>query len=217
MSTSPCRDCGTTDGLISRDSVTPKRTRGLCHKCYQRHRSNGTDKEFDKTGQATPVQDHIVSLAASRTGLDLSKPCVTDWPYSRTATGRPDAYWNGRMHRAARAILLACGIDMGGKDASHECHNGECIEPDHIVPMDSSEHLSRDKGGENCHSSKLTEDDVVDVFRLRSEGWTQKKIADHYEINQSNVSQILLRKTWAGVEIPRALSIGPEIDNGYTP
>jgi hypothetical protein len=50
--------------------------------------------------------------------------------------------------------------------------------------------------GEKNGRAKIKWDDIPEVFRLRSEGCSQQRIADHFQINQTNVSRILLGKAW---------------------
>ena len=46
---------------------------------------------------------------------------------------------------------------------------------------------------------KLTPEQVVEIRRLRSEGWVQQKIANHFGITQVQVSSIVRRESWAHV------------------
>ena len=47
--------------------------------------------------------------------------------------------------------------------------------------------------------AKLTEDDIREIFVLRGLGWSQQKIASKFGVDQTGISGILLRKTWAHV------------------
>lgn len=51
--------------------------------------------------------------------------------------------------------------------------------------------------GERAGSSKLTADDVVEIRRLIGEHVSRKDIAQLFQIDVSNISCIVLRKTWS--------------------
>ncbi len=55
--------------------------------------------------------------------------------------------------------------------------------------------------GEACATSKLTEKNVKRMFRLRASGYTVRKIAKIYQIDESGVSRILRRHSWKHVKI----------------
>ena len=54
------------------------------------------------------------------------------------------------------------------------------------------------KGEKNPHA-RLTEEQVVEIRNLYSEGWTQVRLAERFGIDQTSVSRIVLRKSWAHV------------------
>ena len=54
--------------------------------------------------------------------------------------------------------------------------------------------------GENHHQAALTEVQILEIKELLREGGkTQKSIAELYDTTQSNISQINLRRRWAGI------------------
>jgi len=50
--------------------------------------------------------------------------------------------------------------------------------------------------GENHHSSKLKEDDVLEIRSLLGEGYTQKEIAKKYNISRETISHIKNKTRW---------------------
>lgn len=52
------------------------------------------------------------------------------------------------------------------------------------------------KAGEDSHLAKLTEAQVVEIYKLKDEGLTQASIAARFGITQAAVSCIVLGKTW---------------------
>lgn len=54
--------------------------------------------------------------------------------------------------------------------------------------------------GENCHLSKLTEEDVLGICDKRdNQGVSYRQLADYYDITPENVSSIVRGKTWKSV------------------
>jgi len=50
--------------------------------------------------------------------------------------------------------------------------------------------------GELNGRAKLTEAQLPEIFRLRSLGWSQQRIADKFGINQTNISRVLRGISW---------------------
>lgn len=84
----------------------------------------------------------------------------------------------------------------------HACDNPPCTNPAHLLlgthadnVNDRVEHGQPNKGVDNARS-KLTDDDVRTIRRLRHSGLTQRAIAEQFGIGQANVSCIVTRQTW---------------------
>ena len=56
--------------------------------------------------------------------------------------------------------------------------------------------LNKPRRGERSNFSKLTQNKIELIFKLRAEGWTQKKIAEEVGCTRSNISYTLNKKTW---------------------
>jgi hypothetical protein len=65
----------------------------------------------------------------------------------------------------------------------------------------SRKHPESRPRGEAHGRSKLTEDDVLEIFRLHAQGWSQCRIAAKFGVHFSTISDILLRKIWAHVDL----------------
>lgn len=61
--------------------------------------------------------------------------------------------------------------------------------------------VRRPQIGSKNGRSKLTEEDVSLVFAMRREGFSQQKIADRFGVDQTSISNLLLRKTWTNVQV----------------
>ena len=53
--------------------------------------------------------------------------------------------------------------------------------------------------GEDGTRAKLTEEMVLEIRKLYSEGMTQTEIASRFPVTQSSVSLIVLRKQWTHI------------------
>lgn len=56
--------------------------------------------------------------------------------------------------------------------------------------------LQKARRGSKSNFSKLTEEQINEVFELRKQGLTQKAIAEKVGCTRSNISYILSKKTW---------------------
>lgn len=89
-------------------------------------------------------------------------------------------------------------------EAAHTCGRGSsgCINPNHLrwaTPTenqaDKIEHGTSNRG-ERCAASRLTEDDVIEIRRLKGK-MTQKEIAEIFGVNYITVGDIHNSRTWA--------------------
>ncbi len=95
----------------------------------------------------------------------------------------------------------------------HRCDNPPCVNPEHLFLGTRLEN-SRDAKeknrivcGEKSWQSKITKNDVVNIFKLRKNKVHVFKISEKYGINASTVHKILSRKLWAHVPIPSELIV----------
>lgn len=58
--------------------------------------------------------------------------------------------------------------------------------------------------GNQHGQAKLSEEDIVQIFKLRTRGYTLLRIAKTYGVDQTNISMILRRKAWRHVQIQAA-------------
>ena len=85
----------------------------------------------------------------------------------------------------------------------HSCGNASCTNPKHIYlgnqkqnMNDMIKHGTSTKGEKNRHA-KLTEKDVYQIRLLyNSKKYSQKQIANMYNVSHSNISSITLNKSW---------------------
>lgn len=91
----------------------------------------------------------------------------------------------------------------------HHCDNKTCCNPSHLFlgdPKDNTRDMMN-KGrlnggwapGEQHVNTNLTNDDVRKIKQLLSQGVYQHEIATAFNISQTTVSRIKLRKTWKSI------------------
>jgi predicted XRE-type DNA-binding protein len=95
-----------------------------------------------------------------------------------------------------------------GLQVCHHCDNRACVNPVHLfvgTPADNSADMkakgrsrSKARPGEQHHNARLTEQQVIEIRRLHSAGnITQREISRRFDVSESAVSGIILRKNWA--------------------
>jgi predicted XRE-type DNA-binding protein len=78
-----------------------------------------------------------------------------------------------------------------------------------VTPRENTIHailngLSFQVGGEKHHMSKLTLKQVKEIFEIyKTEKITQKKLADIYNVSQSQINRILNKKRWKDYEFSK--------------
>jgi hypothetical protein len=117
-----------------------------------------------------------------------------------------DVYGYGRLGHDGLAHRHSWTIHRGpiplGMHVLHKCDTPICVNPDHLFLGTAGDNArDRDKkgrgakrSGEKSNLSKLTE---ADVLAIRSDTRLQVIISKIYGINQTTVSKIKCRKSWA--------------------
>lgn len=95
----------------------------------------------------------------------------------------------------------------GEKIVIHKCsheNNGRCINPWHLKLGTSKENTKDAMGSQTLYlygsndknpNSKLTNNEIEEIRKLKNSGLSQQKIANMYNINQSQVSRYWNNKT----------------------
>lgn len=90
-----------------------------------------------------------------------------------------------------------------GKEVCHSCGNSLCCNPAHLYAGTHRENIADMVGhgtstkGETNPKSKLREEDVQEILRLRQKGKTLKEIAEQFPVSLSMVGLICQGKAWA--------------------
>jgi hypothetical protein len=121
---------------------------------------------------------------------------------------------NVKAHRVS--YLFTHGSIPKGLLICHTCDVRACVNPSHLYAGtykdNSDDAISRGrkypgfrKGhtaniGELHSQTKLTNNDVIEIRRLRQSGLYVQEIADMYHMSDSNVTAICTRKTWKHIK-----------------
>lgn len=133
------------------------------------------------------------------------------WPW---AAGRqPNGYgrfWlDGEMTLAHRVAWAAAhdapttARDGGPPVVRHTCDYRLCCNPAHLRAGTHQDNMTdmalrgRSSRGEAHARSKLTEEKVLEIRRLRAEGCTFRSIAAQVGVNVTDVYHVVHRRTWA--------------------
>lgn len=122
--------------------------------------------------------------------------------YGKTSRNVAGHVYTALAHRVAFAI--ANGPIPHGKCVLHRCDNPSCVRVSHLFLGTAKDNMRdmREKGrgpdlrGENG-PAKLTYAQVRAIRARR--GCTQQELADEFGVERSNVSCILLHKTWTNI------------------
>lgn len=105
------------------------------------------------------------------------------------------------------SYMLVNGIVGSDTLVCHSCDNPPCFNPNHLFPgtYEDNVHDMIRKGrkvvkrGMENPTSILTDDDVLEIIKMRDDGKTGIEIARSFDIPDSAVYRILNGKLWIGV------------------
>lgn len=123
----------------------------------------------------------------------------------RLGSKRDGTSRNVRGHRYS--YELAHGPIPPGLSVLHRCDNPPCVNPAHLwtgTLADNNRDRQQkgrtvvpDNRGELSGNALLTASEVLEIRRLNTEGVTQREIGRRFNVAQTTVSAIVLRRSWA--------------------
>lgn len=109
----------------------------------------------------------------------------------------------GKVLQAHRVAYL---LTHGETDQiiGHKCDNKLCCNPDHLEAITPGQNNRDARGrlkfnivnGEDCHNSKLTEEDVANIWAERKTGSGAVRISRKLNLGQSLVKHVIQKQTW---------------------
>jgi len=131
------------------------------------------------------------------------------WPVQRDGHGRPRRRRNGKwvLHvRWLAAQIYGCDA-IENMIVMHLCDQPSCVRFDHLyVGTQADNNADRaakarngNMNGERSGMAKLTNEQVVEMRRLRAGGMILRELATMYPVTISTISKICRGDTWGGV------------------
>jgi hypothetical protein len=131
----------------------------------------------------------------------------SDWQWTGGKTDR--GYGRiGVGHKTQRANRVSYELFNGpipeGMEVLHSCDYPGCVDPEHLHLgddlMNAKERIERNRSntpqGSKNGNSKLTEDQIVVIRNMYSNGYFQKEIAKMFGVKQNTVSRIVHFRTY---------------------
>lgn len=130
------------------------------------------------------------------------------WPWAGSIRGRYGriSYKDASLNVTRVIYFLSHGEIPNDKVVRHTCDNPICCNPTHLLigthadnvaDRQSRGRTNAPKGSKNGQS-KLTEHDVLKI-RILCKTKSQRSVARIYKVNQSIISDIILKKSWKHV------------------
>lgn len=136
--------------------------------------------------------------------------CKTDrrtgcwnWSGMKSKTGYGQVKRDGKFLFAHRYSYLLHKGELGSLFVLHKCDNRLCVNPDHLFLGTQKENQQdmRAKGrhiyGEKSPNAKLTEKDVLEMYRLHDEGIGTIRLAHIFGVTKNLAWLVVTGKSWA--------------------
>jgi hypothetical protein len=155
-------------------------------------------------------QEDIIRFMSKVTRIDGG---CWEWTAGTFNNGYGVFELNGKTKRAHRVSYeIFVGEIPVGKIVMHSCDNPRCVNPKHLsvgtVAENNADKVSKKRDmrirGENNHSSRLKEDDVIYIL---SSDKTSVELAEEFHISPVAIGKIRRRVTWKDVNTDKVKSI----------
>lgn len=189
-------------GLCSIDGCQkPALTRGWCkmHYCRWLRHNDPHKSKYPERGETNSFIEHALSCETDE--------CI-EWPFGRDR----DGYGSIQIaKKSLRVMRIVCEKTHGRcpspkHQVAHSCGNQPCINKRHLRwatgvenEADKLKHGTR-HCGESITFSKLSECDVRNIRAEYAKGdISTVALARFFNVSHSNISTIVLRKSWAHI------------------
>jgi len=170
--------------------------RGWCKYHYNLWKRNGVPERVNAYNGAT--RDFLILHVSAK-----HENCIL-WPFCTGLNGYGSGMVSGIKSKRAHRIMceLAHGpAPSSAHDAAHSCGIRACVNPNHLRWATRSENMQdtvkhgTHKRGKNCHFSKLTKEQVIQIRRMLS-SQPQVSIARRFGVTSGAISAIANKKSW---------------------
>lgn len=109
---------------------------------------------------------------------------------------------NANMYAHRFCFEYIKNIPIEGKLVCHTCDNPLCVNPEHLFigthkdNMQDAVSKRRVAFGEKHYQNKLKKHDIEEIRKLVRCGMSQSQIAEIFDVEQSNISKIIIGKNW---------------------
>lgn len=126
-----------------------------------------------------------------------------DWIASKGTFGHGKIFFRGRNIIASRASwILYRGEIPKGMCVCHKCDNPGCVNPEHLFLGTHAENMldktrkGRAPSGKAVKSSKLTDDDVLEIRRLYKNGASCGEIQKKFNVHKGTIWRAATNQSW---------------------
>lgn len=176
---------------------------GLCRAHYLRKHRHGSPTG----GGERRVTEIGAPLEWMRAHLNYDGGECLIFPYGKHSAGYGALVDGGKRYLAHRWVCEKIyGPSPAGKtEAAHSCGNGHlgCVNPKHLrwathlENVDDRDDHGRTKRGDENANSRLSEDNVTDIFALKSSAEHYQDIADRFGVSSGTIHDIWAGRSWA--------------------
>lgn len=169
--------------------------RGYCRAHWERWRLHG-----DPLAGRTPDGE---ALAWFISVLEADTDDCLNWPYATNRGGYGVVRYEGRTWVVSELVCVkAHGPDVGGnRDAAHSCSNRLCANKRHISwksrtgNMADAMEIGTVLRGEDVHSAKLRESDVI-AIKSMLKSMKHHDIAALFGVTRETITAISMGRSW---------------------
>ncbi len=129
---------------------------------------------------------------------------ITNSGYGQIVRRKDGGVVSWLAHRLAWTLLR--GPIPEGMFVLHKCDNRRCVNSDHLFVGTQADNMrdmvrkGRAKHGAEHAKSKLTEEKVREIRRLRTEGWTLRRLAAHFGVTRDAIWKVSTKSSWRHIQ-----------------
>lgn len=137
------------------------------------------------------------------TGCWLGLWKTTHLGYCQSKKRTVDGYLLRGAHRIS--YYLHFGVFDYSLNVCHKCDVPCCVNPEHLFLGTMTENMldkqrkGRSVRGQDCHTSKISPNDVIKITELRRLGFSSIKLSRLFGIHKTSVMDILKGRSWAHI------------------